>query len=738
MKLSKNIYLVVTILLLVCILAGCSLIPSTTQPKGSISGQVLFPPNAEKISKDITGWIPLAGAEVKIVDASGVTHTVTTDENGYYSFEDIAVNPNTVVTATATIDGNNVILKSVISLEVTEDQDYDAGEMTPESTALALVVEGLIASGETQTDIDLEDITSNNNFSTLSEKVTTVLEAGGDVTVDDDIIDTVNDIVNPPTSPSPTPSTGSPSTPATQITGIDIDGNAVFTETLTATPEPAEATATYQWQRSNTEAGTYADIAGATSETYTLTVDDIQKWLQIVATGAGDYAGTVTSDSLGPITKAEGPAAPSAPTVFEVTDTHIQLQWRNDIENRMDEGNWTNWFDFYDLTPDTFYTIYARYIETETHLASGSSEGTVIKTKKSLGSIGAITGAVNVGQVLTAGPLTPAGATAAYQWQASDAEDGTYEDISGATSNTYTLTAAELGKWIKVTADGTDDYYGSVTSAAVGPVEVGVITLDGILGVTKPVTGVTPVTTMTETAQYTGTVSWSPAHNPFQGETVYTATISLTAKTGYTLTGVPADYFTVAGATSATNSADSGVVTAVFPKTVYKIGDKGPAGGVIFYINPNSATEGWKYLEVAPSYTEMTGKQWSGVYIDVPGTQEGIGTGEANTGLIVAALPGEINCAAQLCAALTVENNSVTYDDWFLPSKDELWLILGSSFLWGVGYADISFDYNYWTSSQITYQTAWFEGYTVFGHSGWGSAGRDKMEPYNVRAIRSF
>jgi hypothetical protein len=48
---------------------------------------------------------------------------------------------------------------------------------------------------------------------------------------------------------------------------------------------------------------------------------------------------------------------------------------------------------------------------------------------------------------------------------------------------------------------------------------------------------------------------------------VYTATITLTAKTGYTLTGVTANFFTVAGATSVSNSADSGVVTAVFPAT---------------------------------------------------------------------------------------------------------------------------------------------------------------------------
>ena len=92
--------------------------------------------------------------------------------------------------------------------------------------------------------------------------------------------------------------------------------------------------------------------------------------------------------------------------------------------------------------------------------------------------------------------------------------------------------------------------------------------------------GATPVTTITETAQYTGTVTWDPADATF-GDKVYTATITLTAKSGYTLTGVAANYFTVAGSSvAATNSADSGVVTAKFPKPCwaanYNLQDTGP------------------------------------------------------------------------------------------------------------------------------------------------------------------
>ncbi len=93
-----------------------------------------------------------------------------------------------------------------------------------------------------------------------------------------------------------------------------------------------------------------------------------------------------------------------------------------------------------------------------------------------------------------------------------------------------------------------------------------IITLLAIPGVVAPVRGAVPATTAIDTEQYTGTISWSPASNPFAASTVYTATIVLTAKAGWTLAGVAANSFTVAGAT-ATNAVNSGTVEAVFPAT---------------------------------------------------------------------------------------------------------------------------------------------------------------------------
>jgi len=94
-----------------------------------------------------------------------------------------------------------------------------------------------------------------------------------------------------------------------------------------------------------------------------------------------------------------------------------------------------------------------------------------------------------------------------------------------------------------------------------------VINISAIQGVTVPAFGGTPVTEITPTAQYTGTVVWSPVSSTFMNSTVYFAVITLTPKSGYTLNGVAKDFFTVPEANKVNNDANSGVITAIFPRT---------------------------------------------------------------------------------------------------------------------------------------------------------------------------
>jgi len=80
--------------------------------------------------------------------------------------------------------------------------------------------------------------------------------------------------------------------------------------------------------------------------------------------------------------------------------------------------------------------------------------------------IASITGTAQMGQTLTAGAITPSTATVSYQWQSSDTSNGTYVNIVGAVSNTYTPDLVTANKYIKVTVTGTGSYSGTQTSSA--------------------------------------------------------------------------------------------------------------------------------------------------------------------------------------------------------------------------------------------------------------------------------
>ena len=119
---------------------------------------------------------------------------------------------------------------------------------------------------------------------------------------------------------------------------------------------------------------------------------------------------------------------------------------------------------------------------------------------------------------------------------------------------------------------------------------------------------------------------------------------------------------------------------AAIEKGEYNIGDTGPAGGLIFYVNPNYETDGWRYLEAAPS-DQSTEILWDyGRDVATGATATVVGTGQANTQTIVKVL-GAGSYAAQLCNDLTQGG----YSDWFLPSKDELDLMYENLYLKGLG-----------------------------------------------------
>jgi DUF1680 family protein len=168
------------------------------------------------------------------------------------------------------------------------------------------------------------------------------------------------------------------------------------------------------------------------------------------------------------------------------------------------------------------------------------------------------------------------------------------------------------------------------------------------------------------------------------------------------------------------------------PTRDYIAGDTGPAGGLIFYVNPNYAADGWRYLEAAP-FDQSLGTKWGCFRREIQGARgTAIGTGRQNTQDMLAACT-ERGTAADLCAAYVLNG----IGGWFLPSLDELTAMYTNLRATGGGdFRDEGMADNcqYWTSSQQTADMA--------NHIDFADNGRvhydDKDFPRRVRAIRAF
>jgi len=181
-------------------------------------------------------------------------------------------------------------------------------------------------------------------------------------------------------------------------------------------------------------------------------------------------------------------------------------------------------------------------------------------------------------------------------------------------------------------------------------------------------------------------------------------------------------------------------------RRVYKIGDTGPAGGIIFY-DAGSVINGWRYLE---AYTTDLTAQWGGSNYTV-GTGLSIGDGKANTQKIVALLNqlGETLCAAQVCTSLNING----FKDWFLPSRDELNVMynnrlilkMSASMYWSSSessgnFASTAAWARNFSASSVSYTYVYSSTYAVMSIQG-GASVSDSYKlrnNLNVRPIRSF
>jgi hypothetical protein len=154
----------------------------------------------------------------------------------------------------------------------------------------------------------------------------------------------------------------------------------------------------------------------------------------------------------------------------------------------------------------------------------------------------------------------------------------------------------------------------------------------------------------------------------------------------------------------------------------FKIGQK-YEGGIIFYVDPSG-----QHGLIAPT-TDQGQAEWGCQTTKIEGADgEGIGMGEQNTLDILSNCVTE-NIAAKVCFDLVLNG----YDDWFLPSKDELNQLYLQKDVVGGFATDATAPY--WSSTEYEIgDAAWRQTFADY----FEQTIYDKYNVYNVRAIRRF
>jgi hypothetical protein len=188
--------------------------------------------------------------------------------------------------------------------------------------------------------------------------------------------------------------------------------------------------------------------------------------------------------------------------------------------------------------------------------------------------------------------------------------------------------------------------------------------------------------------------------------------------------------------TNGTNGASAPVATGtncVATKCTYKIGDTGPGGGSIFFVDDNDQYTSLDYLEAAPQLCEGASKTWSSdltnSLVAVNGWAErAVGAGKANSAAMIANGATSYSADTSGAAFFAEASTCGSKDDWFLGSLGEMKLMYDN--LQGVGgFASGS----YWSSSGVDATYAWYQSF-YGGYQGYNN----KLLTYYVRPVRAF
>lgn len=259
------------------------------------------------------------------------------------------------------------------------------------------------------------------------------------------------------------------------LTGLTLSTSTPTTAApVTASVAPSGATASYAWYRSATNANTAGKaISGATSADYTPQHADLGKYIYCVASATGDYAGSVTSPAIGPVSGvlAAVTASTDAPTIDKPVTASAQpsgasASWKW-YESASSTGSWVEipGAGAEKYTPTAAQT--GKYLKAEaagTGSYTGSGEYILPNPVGAMPSITTQPAAqsVSAGGAAAFSIAASGSAPLTYEWQVSS-DSGLNWSSAGATAASYTFSAAlpQCGESYRCVVS---NIYGSVTS----------------------------------------------------------------------------------------------------------------------------------------------------------------------------------------------------------------------------------------------------------------------------------